>query len=118
MAIKNASGAATAPGAVDTIMQSNRPFYQAEKMAIDESTTIIPKIEKIVSNDMDMATDFWKRVKQPGAKFGENAKGLWKGMVENSGGSKIKAASRLGAYAAGVAMVADLLNPLSPGWGD
>lgn len=101
-----------------TILASNAPLFNAEKMAaqsIDE--TIIPKIERIVGNDLEMGKEAWRRV-SAGGGIGENIKGLWKGMVENSGGSKIKAGSRLGAYAAGVAMVADLLNPLSPGWGD
>ena len=99
-----------------TKIKSNRYFNPAT-MAHDKDATILPKIEKTLDNDLQILKNARQDMKS-GTSLGDATRGVWAGMVENSGGSKIKAVSRLGAYAAGIAAVADLLNPLSPGWGD
>ena len=119
MALKKGTAGSVTGVVEEAGLASNAPYFDAEKMAMKNADeTLLPKIERVVSNDFSMMSNYWKRMRQPGAKFGEQTKQLWEGLVANSNGSKIMAGSRLGAYAAGVAMVADLLNPLSPGWGD
>ena len=96
----------------NTVLDANKPKNKTASAGGD----FFSNTERMLGQDWKTAKSSFNQLKD--GQINDARKTLWKGLADSSGGSKLKAAGKLGMYSVGASAILDFANPLGFGWGD